>query len=386
MKIPGKKPLLGVCVAFVVSIILLSFGTWQKKDSTPSDNMGGVFSGVFPWGNVYYPELGRGRVEFTVIPLDTAHFWEFAPIGHIMLPQHPIPTAAGGFQFKTFNDPQPIRAPADGVITCIRYLRIREHGVEYDDYRLYLFHTNTFISDFDHLSAIDPSILSRISTLKEGFNQVYVPVKAGDVIAKTGMYIAGLGWYLYDLEANLNYVNKEKYGPMAYSVFPLDYFRQDLGELLYTFVRRTKEPRGGRADFDIDGTISGNWIVEGSDPRSGPESWSVWLSFCYDMYDPDCRRISIGTALGRTIGEENGVLTCPKGGPAYTEVTPASGPVVYRLYPVWEGQEFFGVQVDETIRYTLLVQMVDNRKIKVELFRGDVPNPSFTSKAMYYTR
>jgi len=30
--------------------------------------------------------------------------------------------------------------------------------------------------------------------------------------------------------------------------------------------------------------------------------------------------------------------------------------------------------------------MVDNRKIKVELFRGDVLNPSFTSKAVYYTR
>jgi len=335
-----------------------------------------------------YPELGTGRVEFTVIPVDTAYFSEFTPMGHIMLPQHPIPTPAGGFQFNTFNNPQPVRAPADGVITGIRYLKMRDQaeGVEYDDYMLRLHHTNTFITTFDHLSAIDSAILSKIPPLKEGFNEVYVPVKAGDVIAKTGMYIAGLGWYLEDLEANLSYVNKEKYGPMAYSVYPLDYFRQDLKDILYAFVRRTKEPRGGKADFDVDGTLSGNWIVEGSDPQSGPEPWSVWLSFCYDMYDPDCRRISIGVALGRTIGEDNGILTCPKSGPAYTEVTPASGPAVYRLYPIGEGQEFFGTPVDDTVRYTLLVQMVDNRKIKVELFRGDVPNPSFTSNAMYYTR
>jgi len=337
-----------------------------------------------------YPELGTGRVEFTVIPVDPSCFNEFTPMGHIMLPQHPIPTAAGGFQFNTstLNNPQPVRAPADGVITGIRYLRMRDQakGVEYDDYMLRLHHTNTFITTFDHLSTIDPAILSKIPALQEGFNEVYVPVKAGDVIAMTGMYVAGLGWYLEDREANLNFINKKKYGPIAYSVFPLDYFRQDLKELLYTFVKRTKEPRGGRIDFDVDGTVSGNWIVEGSDPQSGAEPWSVWLSFCYDMYDPDCRRISIGMALGRTIGEDNGMLTCPKSGPAYTEVTPESGPAVYRLYPIEEGQEFFGAPVDDTVRYTLLVQMVNKRKIRVELFRGDVPNPSFTSNAMLYTR
>jgi hypothetical protein len=341
------------------------------------------------WSWEEHPELGTGTVEFTVIPLETAYFKEFTPMGHLALPQHPIPTAAGGFQFNELlftSEAQPIRAPARSVITNIRLSTNESAGFYKEDYSITLYHTNDFVSVFDHLSSIEPSILSKIPPIVAGENKVYVTVEAGDIIAKTGKEIAGLGWYLYDRTKHLSLIGEDKYGPLIYAAFPLDYFRNDLKAILYSYVPRTKEPRGGKIDFDIDGTISGNWIVEGSNPISGSEPWSVWLSFCYDMYDPDCRRISIGNSLARSKGESSGFLTCPKSGPAFTVVTPSYGPAIYKIYPVQEGDEFYGRPINDSNLFTLLVQMVNDRKIKIELFKGDIDNPTFTDKAMYYTR
>lgn len=351
------------------------------------DNGGGSTNWV--WEE--HPELGTGSIKFSTVPLDSKYYDEFNPMGHMALPQHPIPTAAGGFQFNVLmatSEPQDIRAPARGVITEIRYSNDTSAGFAEEDYAVRIYHTNDFVTWLDHLSKIDNSVLSRIDgEIKLGLNKVYVTVEAGQVIAKTGKDIAGLGWYLSDRTKTLEVINPSKYGPYyPYSVFPLDYYDEPLRSQLYASVPRTKDPRSGKWDFDIDKTIQGNWIVEGSDVLKGEEPWGAWLSFAYDMYDPDYRRVSLGNVLARRYGFSQGELTRPKSGPEFTEVTPSSGAAVYKLTRVQEGDEFYGRTIPDEIHYTLLVQMVSDRKIKVELFSGEVSTTSFTSNAMYYTR
>ncbi len=363
-----------------ILIFLLVFSIGCEKGSDSSND----------WVWEEHPELGTGSVVFSYVPITYEAFYEFWPMGHINLPEHPIPTMGGGFQFtpQTKKSPVDVRSPADGVITWIRKLVVEQNGVTYEDYALRIYHTNTFVSFLDHLSSIDESVMKKLRSLNIGENKVYVRVNAGDVIAKTGVNIEGLGWYLYNREANLDYINKAKYGPYnPYSVFPLDYFPDAEKTNLYSYIKRTKNPRSGKCDFDIKGTLSGNWIVKGGDPIAKPQPWSVWLSFCYDMFDPDYRRVSIGQDLGKMIGKPDGVLTSPKSGPEYTSVTKNSGKVVYKLFDVSEGEEFnIGHPYDDTIKYTLLVEMQSDDEIKVELFNGDIASPEFTSNAMFYTR
>ena len=168
-------------------------------------------------------------------------------------------------------------------------------------------------------------------------------------------------------------------------MFAFDYFKEDIRRQLFTtYIKRTAEPRGGKIDFDVAGTLSGNWIVEGSDVIKSADSWNYWLAFVYDMYYPESRRISIGVALGKTINRLNGLLTQPVEGPEYKDVTVSTGPAVYKLADAVEGMNSFPTQAD--IKYTLLAQVVEEHKIKVQLFEGNVENPSFTDIAMYYTR
>lgn len=343
---------------------------------------------IWTWGN--YPELETGPVEFKVVPLEDGTFNEITPMGHMNLPQHPIPTSAGGFSFSSNGYSQPVKAPADGVITAIRYTHVYspDGTKSFPDYAVRIYHTNTFMTWYDHLSAIDEAILAKTGTLAEGWTKAYVPVKAGDVFGKTAAspeQVVGLGMYAYDKEKTLDFINPEKYGPFgAHAVFAFDYFRDDIKTQLFAYIKRTAEPRGGKIDFDVAGTLSGNWIVEGSDVISSPDPWNYWLAFVYDMYYPESRRISIGGELGKTINKSNGILTQPVEGPAYKAATTGSDPVVYKLADAIEGMN--SVPSTSDIKYTLLAQVVEENKIKVELFDGNIDSPSFTGSEIIYTR
>jgi len=343
---------------------------------------------IWSWGN--YPELGTGPAEFTVVPLEAGTFDKINPMGHMNLPQHPIPTGAGGFSFSSNGYSQPVKAPADGLITAIRFTHVYgpDNITSFPDYAVRIYHTNTFLTWYDHLSAIDAAILAKTGELKEGWTKTYVKVKAGDVFGKTAAspeQVVGLGMYAYDKEKTLDFINPQRYGPFgAHTVFAFDYFRQDIKDQLFSYIKRTAEPRGGKIDFDMAGTLSGNWIVEGSDVISSPDPWNYFLAFVYDMYYPESKRISIGVELGTTIGKIYGILTQPVEGPEYTEVTIASGPVVYKLADAVEGQN--SVPSTSDIKYTLLAQVVEENKIKVELFDGNIDSPSFTGSEITYTR
>ncbi|MGB9686081.1 MAG: M23 family metallopeptidase [Rectinema subterraneum] len=375
MRLPSKPE--SLFWAILAMVMLLTACTMNNNEDD-----------IWTWGN--YPELGTGPVEFKVVPLDKGTFNEITPMGHMNLPQHPIPTSAGGFQFSDNGYSQPVKAPANGIITAIRYTHVLspDGTKSFPDYAVRIYHTNTFITWFDHLSAIDEAILAKTGTLKEGWTKTYVPVKAGDVFGKTAAspdQVVGLGMYAYDKEKTLDFINPEKYGPFgAHAVFAFDYFQEDIKTNLFAYIKRTAEPRGGKIDFDVAGTLSGNWIVEGSDVISSPDPWNYWLAFVYDMYYPESRRISIGVELGKMIGKSNGILTQPVEGPAYTEATTGSLPVVYKLADATEGMN--SVPSISDIKYTLLAQVMEENKIKVELFNGNIDSPSFTGSEIIYTR
>jgi len=384
--------LLLVCVVIVILVIVVRVTLFQEIQTAIEPSHQDIDDGSWKefWGN--YSELGEGIVPYTCFPVDTQYVDEIIPMGHLRPPDHPIPTDHIYFVLnKTdLGAPEdgfskPVKAPADGVIMKIVF---RNTGGDpgYPDYSVYIRHTDTFLTAFLHLSEISPEILNATGPLKEGWdgNKVYVKVNAGDMIGKTSAgygQSACLDMCAYDKNTS-HFIHPEKHGLSSHAISPIDNFNEDLKNQLYQKVKRTKEPRGGKVDFDIKGKLVGIWLLEGTTGDSEDGS-NNYLSFVYDVYDPQYLRVSLGMNLG-------GFLARVKGnGPDFKDIDINSGKVVYKLIPVKEGDEFFGESQQsesDIVTNTLLVQMVNEEKIKVEVFDGDVQNPSFTESAKFYTR
>ena len=339
------------------------------------------------WGD--YPELGEGSPIYTVLPIDTQYIDEISPLGHLNPPGHPIPTSHvyWGLARKDLNPSleedgfnKPIRAPANGVITKI----IFTHWGSYPDYSIVIRHTNTFITQFNHLSEIDSSIMEKTGQLQEGFdgNKTYIPITAGDIIGKTSVEYgqsAAMDMGAYDRDTS-HFIHPEKYPiPISNAVCPLDYFSGEAKQSVFSKVKRIANPRGGIFDFEQPGKLVGNWFFEGT-TGSSEDGYKNYLSFAYDMYEPQYLRISLGERMVGTLTRVRGNV------PDFKNINISSGQVVYKLHGVREGDEFFNQPLSEIVNYTFLVQMINNEKIKVELFIGDLANPSFTDNAKFYTR
>lgn len=341
-------------------------------------------------------ELDEGPVVYTVIPLDTQYIDEICPLGHLSPPGHPIPTqhtywglARTDLGAKVDGFAKPVKSPAKGVITKIVFT----HWEGFSDYSVDIRHSKSLLTRFNHLSEIDEEILNKIGKpLEEGWdgNSVCVPVEAGDVIGKTAAAYAqsaALDMGLHDRNA-LSYISPEKYPvPACHAISPLENFTEPLKQLVYKKVKRVEEPRSGEFDFDSLGTLAGNWFLKGTDGWSGDDAFRNYLSFAYDVYDPQYKRVSLGQKFAERYNFGVSYLSRVNDGSLdFREVTVATGKVRYELMPVREGDEFFGRTLSDLVTNTLLVQMISETEIKIEVFQGKVDNPEFTGSALIYTR
>jgi len=319
-------------------------------------------------------ELGYGAVTFTVSPVDLSYITEVEPLGNLNPSTgHTFPTDHGGF---VINGIREIRAPASGIISELQY---KESG----DYRIVITHTNSFRSWFDHLATIEPSILSQVEAAEgklepgQEVRMLNIPVEAGQVIGTGPKGAVGIDWGVWDEEVTLSFIHPEKYGRTVHSVHFIPYCEPSLAEALLEKVPRTAEPRWGKIDFDQPGRLVGNWALEDTSGEDLLGEWEKHLAFVYDWHEPTQIRIAVGGVLN--VPGKGKVYQVVGNSPDPAEVTIDSGMVVYRLkgLPEWgEGG----------LTATIIVEMVDAEKIKVEGFRGHPSNPQFTANAKYYTR
>ena len=206
---------------------------------------------------------------------------------------------------------------------------------------------------------------------------VKIPVKAGEAIGKVGgsSLVVGFDWEVYDKNVENFFVHPEKYpNKDIHAVHFIQYCEESLKEKLLAKIPRTAEPRIGRFSYDQPGKLVGNWFLEGTTPEQAKTDWSRHLSFAYHHLDPSKILISIGGYL--TEKPYTFEVYGNKPDPATIDVS--SGKVVYWLK---------GADVNpDAPRITLLVQMIDDERIKVEVFKGWVKNPEFTENARIYTR
>ena len=360
------KRKLGSLIIILVIFVVLVFGFFHFAINKNNNS-------EWDWKN--YPSLGNGPVTFTYFPISLDKVIDITPLGHLSAPGHPIPT---DHIYPHTTESAEVRAPADGIITEIRYFK--NEGT----YSVTIAHTNTFKSWLE-FSNISDWILKKANGQERGLD---IPVKAGEIIGKVNDESApGIDWGVYDKNVTLNLIHPKKYGPYTpHTVCPLEYLSPELKLLAYnkTYIndystpgkKLIANPRCGKIDYDQPGKLVGNWFLKTlSNPMEDRASEKM-ISF---VYDPGIRsQIKIG--IGGTLSISNITNYAVNGNsPDPANVSVKSGTIIYRLH----GDSEFG---RESSTATLLVQMINSGKIKVEGFDGYPSNPQFTSNAKYYTR
>ena len=308
------------------------------------------------------------------------------------------------------GDTDYVLAPADGFIVDVSRWP-QDRSVPWDpsatvpDYRVEFMHSCTFFTIFIHLGELAPAVAEKTGEIPLGGSWVRgrsgpVVVKAGEPIAKFG--VTSFDWSVHDADTTLTgLVVPEHYKGepwKIHTVDPFQFYEEPLRSDLLSKVIRKVEPRAGKIDYDIEGTVAGNWFLHGTVgyggnvlPNEPPaqEYWKGHLTIAYGYIDPTQLRISIGFDTG--INDDLYCNVCfgaygVRGNqPDPAMVGPESGLVKYELMSrQGPNREQFGT----TSLGTFLVQHLGNRTIRVEVIPGKAPDEvsGFSGAALIYRR
>ncbi len=333
---------------------------------------------------------GSGPVMLTVSPMKAEDVSIIIPYGG-MVNQHVTPIDHQYFAPLHWDSPRDayeVRAPADGHITQIQH-RTSDYsnfsqGQATDEYRIVITYTCTFLSYFDLITSLSPEIQSQIGAKQ--YANVNIPVRAGQVIGKIGGQT--LDFAVWDTTKTLpGFLVPERYSGEPWKIHtadPLDYASPELKAFMLSFNPRKAEPISGKIDYDIDGTLAGNWFLKGqggyvSNDQNNRDGWKEQFAFAPNNYDPTLWEISSGA-----WGENGDQFAIRPVQPKPDSVTVAGGLVKYELYrvqlladgkPLNDERTISGKQ---TITATtggqsmgcMLVQLTAQREMKAEGFPG----------------
>ncbi len=345
---------------------------------------------------------GTGPGTLTHSPMDAEDFSIIIPYG-LTAGGHVTPIDHQYFSpkdYKSARDSYEVYAMADSRLVDIGP-RTTDRGTEY---RMVFSMTCTFLYYYDLVTSLAPDIKAEYDrTFHDGRARIDIPVKAGQLIGRIGGQT--LDFAVWDTEKPLTgFINPAHYGAeiwKRYTADPLDYYAPDLKALALSRYVRTAEPISGKIDYDVDGKLIGNWFQVGTNGYNGIVGegngayWAGHFSVAPDLYDPKGFIISIGD-----FGGEAMQFAAKGNAPKPETVSMETGLVKYDLVQ-WSYKKRDGAFWD---RMTLtkdpefvpqtnssgcaLVQMLENRLLKMETFPGKIcaSVSGFSSNAKTFER
>ncbi len=316
--------------------------------------------------------------------------------------------------FRIFhNNSVNVYSPADGVIIVIEKHagNIGPNNLEWapslpdaqgnwDDYRIEIQHSITISSIYAHIDELPTNIAREAPQQVWQQQRVSIPVKAGEVIGK---FTRQVDYNVVDQDVVLpGLLVPENYAERApwkiHVPNTLDYFADDVKEQIVAKLLRTKEPLGGKIDYDIDGRLVGNWFKEGWKNRKDMFGLANFelnaLVIAYDYIDPEHIIISMADYNGEQV-----IYAVKSNSPDPADVGISTGPVKYELVgwdyfndnKKWDRKSLVkGLKIEnnDKVEGTLLVQLIEKRKLKVEAFPEKTASQvnGFTSNAKIYER
>jgi hypothetical protein len=309
------------------------------------------------------PEDVSGSLAFTASPIDPALIQYIVPLGQMGPWAHTFPTDhayiyhhLGASSFA----PVTVFAPAAGTVN-------NTYPGQNGESKVWVKVNGRYSYYFDHVQ------------LAGGLG-VGAKVEAGAVIGVS----AGIAFdfAVTDMATSQGFITPARYGTdSVYAQSPFPFFVEPIRSTLYSRVQRVGADLDGKINFDVAGTLSGNWFDD-TLPVAGSTSNDITIgqrqiAFARDVRFPDRLRVSVG-GFGMT-----GLYGVPPGAPDFTAVTPASGLVIYRLLNTGEPGGPAGV--DQL--GLLLVQLIDGGHLRVEVVNDrQSATASFSGQARNYIR
>ena len=307
------------------------------------------------------PVSGPDALIFRASLVDPAVVDFILPLGNLNPPGHTLPTNHIYF-YVGFTRPQnrgvQVVAPGEGTVQGI--------FSNAADARVFVRVNATFSYYVDHV-VLDGDI-------REGMR-----LTAGQRLGTSGPNSFGVDLGVTNTSRTLAFVTPARYSVDTLNAdAPLKYYDEPLRGQMYSMVRRDGADKDGKIDFDIAGHLSGNWFHEGLSMSEStlPAGWARHLAFVYDNVQPNLPCISIGGTLGLV-----GVFVVDPADVPFENVAPESGVVRYTL----RFGGLLGAPTGSPVG-TLLVQMLDASRIRVEAFSGTNPPGAFTAAAQIYIR
>jgi len=340
--------------------------------------------------------IGKNLFEYSPTNLDKIEF--ITPLGQ-MAAEHVLPTDHQYYYGKDEKAEIEIYSPAEGQVTFVQHMTspVADPGAirEVDDYYILIEHACGKDSAFIHVDYPIKEIVDAVGD--KDYVQIHLPVKAGQLV---GTYTYSVDYNVFDKNAKTNFVDRSSYeGSRFLEVTdPFDYFSESIKTKMQEKSLRSVEPFGGKIDYDIDGKLVGNWFEVGTKHYQGlklERYWAGHLSISYNNLDPNLIMISMGT-----YEPDKAMQFAVKGNsPDPAEIDQNSGIIKYELVDYqfyhngesWDRLTYTKNLVGKPMQQahgTLLVQMVEPRKIKLEVFPNKNGNQvnGFTSKAKFFER
>lgn len=354
---------------------------------------------------------GTGSWKLDTFPIDPENIELLVPMGRVQ-DSHVTPTdhqyiIPKGTKSGSIVTDEPtkyqIKAPADGYIVNVELFKepveVKYRDQEYrNNYLVFFEHSCSFYTRLIHIDTLSDEVQSQFEFRNPNdqhpYAQTRIPVKKGQVIGTVGPH--SVDFQIMDMEGKKKSFivpeHMQKWTLYTYDTF--DYLAEPLRSQLIEKSPRTVAPFGGEIDYDLDGSLIGNWRRVGRE-QNNPSYWEDELSIVYDHLDPSQIRVSLGNFDGwskayAVIGNM----------PKPETVTKESGFVKYELVTfdyydasgqLWSGHDYrkgLTAKNSDELHGVVLFQLESDRVLKVETFPGKKASEvsGFTGKAEKFER
>lgn len=316
-------------------------------------------------------DFPEGKIYFISPPLDLAGVIIFEPMGLMGV----FPQDHGGFHHVEISIPVPsipIYAMADGQITAL--------GKSGPDFWVEIKYSTTISTKLGHVGRFEDFILDQTGALTEGQPQYpTIDVTEGQIIAYVSSFSA-LDIGIHDREILNGFCHPEVFGfELQYAASMFNYFKEPLRSELLAKAVRIQEPRGGKVDYDVKGTLAGNWFMAGS---SASADFENHFALGYDHLFGHRIAIFDGYAAF-SLNEPIHFFWVKNNGPLPETVDQAHGMVKYetifgrsiaRIDDTTIGLASLEGVDDQVTLGVFLFEMLDTERMRVEYFPDKLPD------------
>lgn len=316
-----------------------------------------------------------GKVFFTHPPVGLDGVFYFESMGALYTPYQ---EDHGGFFHQAIFDGEPtvpVIAPADGQVIVIR---THEGAIDGVEHAVRLKISTTIELLWGHVGRLSDRLAPEAGPLGTS-RDVRIRVEAGEVIgyvAKTALDLA-----VNDTEVETNILHPEFYSSNPHAAPLEDYYREPLRSQIRDLTLREAEPRTGGMGHDVEGTLSGLWFLEGSEPLGPVFREDIAFQFGYHHLVAHRTNIVDGLAYVDQNEGAGGISLWNfwvKDSPLWEEVDPTSGLLKLEMFPSrsglagswpdWTLEDTSGLDESTQTESILLVEMLDNNTLRLERF------------------